>query len=310
MAKIQNSKAEAQKSQYRSRQAWKPRSVSDDSDKECPYCGGDIKNSYAICPHCGRSLTVGKCSFCGAAMKEKAKFCSKCGQSREGIICPECGTLNSRNFCRKCGIPLTDMAQLAMKAAKNDPAFKAIQAKADELAELHARIEAMTEGGAEGEANPPQLSEADRQLLDEYADILGSIGSYVPKPVEKSQSEVPTRKEYADDVMSLDEIMAAYKEKAAEMNEALAALAPPPEFTPEQQRDYYCARKIARVDVKYDMTGYRPNLWVCNFCGYPHFNPAECSEPELGGTWIYVTPEEYIQKNGAYLDSSSSLVID
>lgn len=303
--------AKTTRQQSQAPQAWKPRAAGEQhTGQKCPYCGTDIKSTFVICPHCGRSLTPGKCSFCGAAMKPNAKFCTRCGQSREGIVCPECGTLNSRNFCRKCNAPLTPMAQVAVEAAKNDPAFKAIQVKAAELAELHARIEELRNAAETDEESLPQLSEADCALLDEYADILGSIGAVKPKPQAVTTPETPARRQYADITLSMDDIMAAYRSKAAEMDAALAALTPPPDFTPEQQRDYFSARKIGKVHTEYDMSGYTPSQWVCNFCGFRHNNPSECSEPQLGGTWIYVTPEQYVQENKSYLASQSSFVIE
>ncbi|MDE6286627.1 MAG: hypothetical protein K2L99_06515, partial [Muribaculaceae bacterium] len=89
----------------------------------------------------------------------------------------------------------------------------------------------------------------------------------------------------------------AYKEKAAEMNAALAALVPPPDYTPQQKRDYFSARKVIRSHVHADLSEYNPSVWCCNYCGCLHNNPSECAEPQLGGTWIYQSPEEYIANN-------------
>lgn len=262
----------------------------------CPHCGAEVNAGDAICLACGRSLTPDKCSFCGAAMKPGARFCTKCGQSREGVICPNCGTLNARNFCRKCNAPLTAMAQKALEQADNDPQFKAILHRAEELAELHRQIEELQNGGPE-DATPPELSDADKALLDEYAAILGSIGVYKPKaPEPKEQSPKPER-EFKERTRSLDDIMAAYRQKADEMNAALAELAPPPDFTPEQQRDYYTARKIVSVDISSNLQGYTPNIWVCNFCGCEHRSPQECARPDLGGNWLFRTPEQYLAAN-------------
>ncbi len=265
--------------------------------KQCPHCRATVKASYVVCPECGRSLTPDKCSFCGACLKPGQRFCTHCGQSPEGVVCPECGTLNSRNFCRRCGASLTPMGQKALEAAKNDPVFRAVEQKALELAQLHERIEEMRQE-AEAGLKQVELSEADKALLDEYADILGSIGVYNPKPKQTVAAD-SVRREYKDKAMDLDQIMAAYREKAQEMNDALAAMVPPPGFTPEQQRDYYSARKVATINTAYDVNwdGYKPQQWVCNFCGFMHNNPSECSEPQLGGVWIYVTPEEYELQN-------------
>lgn len=294
----------------KNKQSWRPQSNHHEEMKpapvKCPYCSGPVDAGSAICPHCGHSLTPGRCSFCGAPMRETARFCTKCGQSREGVVCQACGTLNSRNFCRNCNRPLTPMAQKALAEAKSDPKFKAIQAKAQELAELHAKIEGLRRGEAE---KPEQLSESDIALLDEYADLLTSIGAKPQNLKLESNPAVQQRKQYDAEVFSLEEIMNAYKEKAAEMDAALAALTPPEEYTPEQQRDYYSARKVARIVEAFDMSGYDPMMWQCNLCGALHKVPSECVSPELGGTWIYISPEEY-KRNMGYDGSTYRLEIE
>lgn len=284
------------------REIWRPKiKAEDNSGMECPYCHSSIKSGYAICPNCGRSLTPGKCSFCGAPMKENAKFCTRCGQSRNGIECPNCGTLNSRNFCRKCNSPLTAMAQKALSEAQNDPAFKAVLKKADELAEIHARIEELR--NTPSEQPRAELSDEDKNLLNEYADILGMIGVTPPAKTvleeEQPKAERTRRRQYSARSISIDDLLKSYKEKATEMNDALAAMTPPPDFTPEQQRDYYSARKIATVvtTTACDMSDYRPMQWRCNLCGCAHNAPSECAQPELGGVWEYVSVDQYIAEN-------------
>lgn len=277
----------------------------------CPHCEKSVEPGFAICPHCGRSLIPDKCSFCGAPMKPGAKFCSKCGQNRNGVVCPQCHTLNARNFCRKCNFPLTPNGQLALEAAKSDPRFKAVQAYAEELAELHERIVELRHGGPS--AKPQELSEADKALLDEYAQLLQAIGSGSLQPKasrKKSKPAEAPQPEYADTTVSLDEIMEAYRQKAEEMNRALAEMVPPVDFTPEQQRDYFAARKIASVKTQYDMSDYSPTMWKCNFCGALHHTPSGCARPELGGTWQYVSEEEYVDKYKDYIGSTTTFVIE
>lgn len=276
------------------RQTWKPKSHAKEAiaDKQCPFCHKPINSGYALCPHCGHSLTPGKCSFCGAAMKAGARFCTHCGQSAQGIVCSECGTFNARNFCRRCNAPLTDMALRAVKQAASDPAFKAVEAKARELAELYTRIQSM-KNGSQGTEKTRQLSEADRAMLNEYADLLGLIGAYKPADSGSSSAEIHSETNFKDTSISFDEIMASYREKAAEMDAALAAMTPPAEFSPEQQRDYYSARQVVSHVQQIDLEGYQSVMWQCNFCGALHNNPSNCSAPELGGKWIYVSPEEF-----------------
>lgn len=234
-------------------------------------------------------------------MKSNAKFCTHCGQPVEGIKCPECGTLNSRNFCRKCNTPLTPRALKAIAAAKNDPKFKILEKKAQELVELQSLIEEIQKGVPETQSLP-QLSEEDQQLINEYASLLDSIGIEKPqvKPVEKP--EETKRKTYEAKGMSLEDIMKAYKEKAAEMDDALANLVPPPEFTPEEQRDYFSARKIARLHQPV------PMLWKCNLCGCLHPCPSECAEPELGGQWVMVSYKEFIARGGTTTEPAKLII--
>lgn len=306
-------KAEAQKSAPKQKKAWRPKmSEKPAVGEHCPHCGADVDAGDAICGSCGRSLTSDKCSFCGAPMKPGARFCTHCGQSREGVVCPNCGTVNARNFCRKCNSPLTAMAQKALEQAARDPQFLAIKRRAEELAELHRQIEELQNEGPE-DAPCPELSDADKALIDEYAAILGSIGVYKPasKPADapvKKQS-APEQPKFKERTKSLEDIMAAYRAKADEMNAALAELAPPPDFTPEQQRDYYTARKIAVVETSCELIGYQPNMWVCNFCGCKHCAPPECTRPELGGHWVYVTPEEYIAENPGIKQTTSLKIL-
>lgn len=285
------------------KEIWRPRSQSKESTGTvCPHCGATVNSGDAICLRCGRSLIPGKCSFCGSPLKPNAKFCTRCGQSVEGVKCPQCGTLNSRNFCRKCNTPLTPRALKAIEAAKNDPQYKVVQKKAEELMELQSLIEEIQNEPSETQSIP-QLSEEDQQLISEYASLLDSIGVEKPevKPVEKP--EEPKRKTYAVKGMSLEDIMKAYKEKAAEMDEALANLVPPPEFTPEEQRDYFSARKIARLGEPI------PMLWQCNLCGALHPYPSECAAPELGGNWITVSREEFYAHGGIRTEPAK-LIID
>lgn len=287
--------------------AWKPKKrVAQEQKSECPFCHAVVSPLFVICPSCGRSLTPEKCSFCGAPKRPTAKYCTHCGQPSQGVICPQCGTLNSRNFCRKCNHPLTPMAQRALEAAQTDPAFRRVKAKADELAELHTQIEQLR-NNAPGEEQI-ELSQQDKALLDEYADLLGMIGSQ-PSTEHKSESVAPARKQYALSTVNIDDLLKAYKEKAAEMNEALAALTPPPEYTPEQQRDYFAARKVATVvtETTCDMSAYNPTQWRCNFCSNLHDTPSECAHPELGGVWEYISVEEYISTHAKDIKTSLNI---
>lgn len=180
--------------------------------------------------------------------------------------------------------------------------FQTVSRKAAELEALYRQIE-------EYQKNAPahsELSSEDKALLDRYNSLFNSTGTpdlYKP-PV------VAQRQQYHAPEFTLDAIMDAYREKAAEMDAALAALTPPPDFTPEQQRDYYSARKVACVDVQYDMTNYNPMMWRCNVCSALHPDPSDCVSPELGGQWIYITPEQYNDELGGLNITKTTLKIE
>ena len=88
--------------------------------------------------------------------------------------------------------------------------------------------------------------------------------------LSRKATETTDEKEYVRTVKSLNQI--------------LAEMLPPAGSTPQQQRNYFSARKIAVVHQQRTLT---PVGWVCNFCGCTHSNPGECARPELGGQWQY-----------------------
>lgn len=192
-------------------------------------------------------------------------------------------------------MPLTPRALKAIEAAKNDPKFKVIEKKAEELAELQSLIEDIQKEVTETQSTP-QLSEEDQQLINEYSSLLECIGIENPLVKHEAKQEVNRHKTYVAKGMSFEDIMKAYKEKAAEMDEALSALVPPPDFTPEEQRDYFSARKIAKLEQPV------PMLWKCNLCGCLHPCPSECAEPQLGGVWVMVSLEEFREHGGIATD--------
>lgn len=301
MSGLQKAKIKGGTGRFR-QNTWRPKVPVARHSVNCQHCNHYCDAEWDICPECGHSLHPGKCSFCGAQTDPSKKFCTHCGQPKEGIVCPECGTHNSRNFCRKCNSPLTPRAQAACEEALSDPVFQAIQIKGEELNSLYCQIEESRN------ANRSQtgLSAEDRSLLDRYDTLFKTAGISVPC----QSPAVKNRPQYHVQGLSFDEIIAAYREKAAEMDAALAALTPPPDFTPQQQRDYYSARKIARVDTQYDMSGYSPMMWRCNVCSALHPCPSDCVSPELGGQWIYISPEQYNDELGGMNITQTTLKIE
>lgn len=301
MSGLIKAKAKAESGKYR-QTVWRPKPPVVRNSVNCPHCNHPCDAEWDICPECGHSLRPGKCTFCGAQVDASKKFCTHCGQPKEGIICPKCEILNSRNFCRKCNAPLTPRGQTALKEALSDSKFQDIKRKAEELDSLYRQIEA----SRNSTRVQPDLSDDDQALLDRYNALFKAAGISAPS---RTTSNVG-RQQYIAQTFSLDDIMAAYREKAAEMDAALAALIPPPDFTPEQQRDYYSARKIAYIDTQYDMSGYSPMMWRCNVCSALHPCPSDCVSPELGGQWIYITPEQYNDELGGMNITQTTLKIE
>lgn len=66
---------------------------------------------------------------------------------------------------------------------------------------------------------------------------------------------------------------------------------PPAGSTPQEQRNYFSARKLPVEKIIH--TKVR-NAWVCNFCGCWHNRPSECCEPWHGGKWVCEYKEEKI----------------
>lgn len=220
---------------------------------------------------------VRTCPFCGAAMEEDDQFCPDCGSPREGIRCPNCGTMSRRSFCSHCNTPLNDVAHEALRQAKADPAFKRAEQLAAELAELEKQIE--NAGAARPRMDTGQNQEA-RRAASRYADLFGDVSS-IKVPEAPTIRPTPRGKVLTGDI--LEAAIAEYKAKAQELQQTIASLLPPPSATPEEQRNFFCARKIMTVEMRATR-----QEWVCNFCGCHHQQPSECASPELGGSWIFV----------------------
>lgn len=258
------------------------------SGGECPSCGITVQPNWEICPSCGHPLHGDACSFCGAHLDEQDTFCTECGNPRGGIECPKCHTLNFRSFCRNCNKPLNDMAQREVEKALKDPKFQRMLTLAKELAALEDQImEAQEQGSSETAPELPQLSEEDRAMLDQYRDLINMVRNIPDAPEqkqEKPKQQQKERKQLSVNSVSLEETIAIYKSKVAEMQKAMSELIPDPGSTPQEQRNYYSARKLPVLTTRKERV---PEYWVCNLCGCYHNQPSECAEPELGGTWTY-----------------------
>lgn len=224
---------------------------------KCRHCGAEVDQNAEFCPYCGKKL-VDHCTFCGAPMLPTDTVCDECGMPADGVRCPQCGTLNVRPFCRQCNAPLTKAAMRAIEKAKQDPKVR----KAAELMDRAAELEAML-----GDA-VPHVSEGEQRLEE----LLSGKVEFTS--VEEGQSQ----------------LMEEYQQVVKDINQLFEEMLPPAGSTPQEQFNYYSARKIAVESVrKVQIT--RKTGWVCNYCGCFHNKPSECCEPWHGGTWIYETIE-------------------
>ena len=248
-------------------------------DIGCPYCGKPVKKSWEWCPSCGHSL-VDWCTFCGADIPRGEDECPECGMSRSGIVCPKCGTRNAGGFCRKCNEPLTLAAKKELERAQKDPQFLKAAELAVQTAELLARIEADDQEVPESESKEIELPEDVLRLKE----LLG-------KTSLRQQTQGPDGMRQVQGPKSKAELRAEYSKIKAELDKALNEMLPPVGSTPQEQRNYFSARKLPVEKIIQTKT---KAAWVCNFCGCWHNCPSECCEPWHGGKWVCEYKEEKI----------------
>ncbi len=252
-------------------------------DVGCPYCGQPVKKSWEWCPSCGHSL-VGWCTFCGADIPRGEDECPECGMSRSGVVCPKCGTRNAGGFCRKCNEPLTLAAKKELERAQKDPQFLKAAELAVQAAELLARIE--VEGQEVTGAENKEI-----ELPDDVLRLKELLGRTTLRRFGKLSDRSDQKAQQAQRPKSKAELRAEYSKIKAELDKALNEMLPPVGSTPQEQRNYFSARKLP-VD-KIIRTKTR-SAWVCNFCGCWHNCPSECCEPWHGGKWVCEYKEEKI----------------
>lgn len=253
----------------------------------CPNCGQTVSKEHELCPVCGCRLHADHCTFCGAPMDSDDLFCGECGGSAKGIKCPSCGALSFRSFCPKCHQPVDEIGRAEQQKAKDDPVFQRICSLAEQIVQLQGYTETPPTDGKD--SIPPSVA----ALLERYRSLQLSSSplSDEPAQAEAETCRLDTSVGQKDNAIRLADSCIQEADLTAaiiELNDLLASLLPEPGQTPQMQRNYYAARKVAvfrTTKIK------EPVGWVCNLCGCFHHSPDECSKPELGGRWIYKEKE-------------------
>lgn len=248
----------------------------------CNNCKKTVDSRYELCPNCGSRLHSNHCTFCGAPMKKDDLFCGECGGDVRGIQCPSCGTLCFRSFCSNCNQAVDELGQDELMKAQNDPVFIKIRRLAEDIAKhLNSTPADQT----------PEFSPEIQALIDRYR-LLSESTSIKSDKIETSASikEVhPSETSNKNKGIKLSDSGAVDLNSAvAELNSLLESMKPDPRQTPQMQRNYFSARKVA---VYRKSIIKEPVEWVCNLCGCHHRTPSECARPELGGRWIYKNKE-------------------
>lgn len=242
---------------------------------ECPHCGATVSADYEICPECGWKL-VDYCTFCGAPMRPDDMDCPECGMPADGVMCPTCNIRNFRSFCRQCGQPLSRAARMAVEKAKKDPKVLEAARLLKQIAKLQAELDAAS-GETEG-AEPAAPTEGELRLQELMAKV-GFTAAEKPKVTTKSTTG-----------RSREEILAEYQKAVDDANRVMEEMLPPAGSTPQEQRNYYTARKVAMMElVEETFWGLNPSEtmgWKCYHCQVMHDNPSQCAYKEFGGEWV------------------------
>ena len=92
------------------------------------------------------------------------------------------------------------------------------------------------------------------------------------------------------DEQKKSETQETYQRVVKDINQLFEEMLPPVGSTPEEQFNYYSARRVAVEQLQTVKRTIKAE-WVCNYCGCHHRQPSDCVEPWQGGTWIYETEE-------------------
>lgn len=262
--------------------------ISNNTDIRCPNCHQNVDKLFELCPHCGYRLHKTHCTFCGAEMSSDDLFCGECGGNTKGVHCPVCGTLSFRSFCPNCNSPVDELGIEAVKQAKEDPLYKQICSLAEKI--IAAQEDGIITEDTENALSPEILSTLERYrsiqgIIDKESATLQNYISVENETVKSGSDESSESGiKLSDSIHNLPDLKAAVEK----LNALMKSMVPDPGATPQMQRNYFSARKVAvyRKSIIREPVG-----WVCNLCGCQHRTPSECARPELGGTWLYQDKE-------------------
>ena len=175
----------------------------------------------------------------------------------DGVECPACHIRNFRPFCRQCGQPLSKAARRAVEKAKQDPKVLETARLLVKIAQLEAELET---AGKPEDGTPEEPTEAEIRLKALMAKV-GFTAAEKPK------------------VQAIEDA-----------NKVMEEMLPPVGMTPQEQRNYYTARKVAVMEVMeerwWGIKVTETMGWVCNKCQVLHKDPSECCVAEFGGEWV------------------------
>jgi hypothetical protein len=123
----------------------------------------------------------------------------------------------------------------AVERAMEDPKLKEAREKCERAIELEAELEeALSEDSGLPDAGdtPPELSEGTRLLFE----MMGKANMNLPRATPPKVNR-----------RSREEIMKEYKQTIRDVNKIFEEMLPPAGSTPQEQRNFYSARKVAVV---------------------------------------------------------------
>lgn len=183
-------------------------------------------------------------------MSRGCRFCEECGAAArvEACLCTYCAapTDPAARYCEECGGAAAGIACPHCGATSHRNFCPACNSPL--TAQAHAAVERVKA--------LPQVRR------------LAQINSLLETPPDPAAPAPPDREALLREMQALFD-----------------ALVPDPAEPPEVRRSVACAVKFCVEERTVSRSVSVAKYWVCNLCGCRHGNPAECLQPELGGTW-------------------------